>query len=180
MVIETMPKRITAADLLAMPDDGKRHELVAGESMELPPPILEHGETQANVGRILGNFVLPRKLGKVFTEAGFLIASDPDSVRAPDVACISARRIAAGRLPAYFTGAPDIAIEIVSPSSSEPEALMWLDAGSAIVWMLYPDSRSAKVYRPGRNAAALGADGVLDAAPVLDGFSARVSDLFPF
>lgn len=184
MVIETMPKRITVADLLAMPDDGKRHELVAGELIELPPPILEHGETQANVGRILGNFVLPRKLGKVFTEAGFLIASDPDSVRAPDVAFISARRIAAGRLPAYFAGAPDIAVEIVSPSSSEPEALaralMWLDAGSAIVWMLYPDSRSAKVYRPGRNVAILGADGVLDAAPVLEGFSARVADLFPF
>lgn len=184
MVIETIPKRITAADLLAMPDDGKRHELVAGELMELPPPILEHGETQANVARILGNFVLPRKLGRVFTEAGFLISVDPDSVRAPDVSFISAGRIAAGGLPAYFPGAPDIAVEIVSPSSSEPEALaralMWLEAGSAMVWMLYPDSRSAKVYRPMRSVIELGADDVLDAAPVLDGFAAKVSDFFLF
>ncbi len=184
MVIETIPKRITAADLLAMPDDGKRYELVAGELMELPPPILEHGETQANVGRILGNFVIPRKLGKVFTEAGFLIAENPDSVRAPDVSFISAGRVASGRLPAYFRGAPDIAVEIVSPSSSEPEAaaraLMWLEAGSAAVWMLYPESRSAKVYRPMRNVVELGADDVLDAAPVLDGFAVKVSDFFLF
>ena len=184
MIVETIPRRITADDLLAMPDDGKRHELVAGELTELPPPILEHGGIQANVGRILGNFVIPRRLGMVFTEAGFLIDVDPDTVRAPDVAFISARRIPEGGLPAYFPGAPDIAIEVVSPSGSEPEALAraltWLEAGSAAVWTLYPDSRSAKVYRTMRNVVELGEDDVLDAAPVLDGFSVRVSDLFPF
>ena len=57
---------------------------------------------------------------------------------------------------------------------------MWLDAGSAAVWMLYPDSRSVKVYRPSRNVAALGEDDILDAAPVLVGFSVKVSDLFPY
>jgi len=184
MIVEAIPKRITADDLLAMPDDGKLHELVAGELTEAPPPILEHGEIQANVGRILGNFVIPRRLGRVFTKAGFLITTDPDTVRAPDVAFISAWRIPEGGLPAYFPGAPDIAIEVVSPSSSEPEAvvraLTWLEAGSAAVWTLYPDSRSVKVYRPSRNVVTLGDDDVLDAAPVLVGFSVKVSDLFPF
>ena len=87
-------------------------------------------------------------------------------------------------MPAYFPGAPDIAIEVVSPSSSEPEALAraltWLEAGSAAVWMLYPDSRSVKVYRPSLNVITLGENDVLDAAPVLVGFSVKVSDLFPF
>ena len=127
---------------------------------------------------------IPRRLGRVFTEASFLIASDPDTVRAPDVAFISAWRIPEGGLPAYFPGAPDIAIEVVSPSSSEPEAvaraLTCLEAGSAAVWMLYPDSRSVKVYRPPRNVVTLEADDVLDAAPVLVGFLVKVSDLFPF
>ena len=111
---------------------------------------------------------IPRRLGRVFTEAGFLIATDPDTVRAPDVAFISAGRIPVGGLPAYFPGAPDIAIE-VSPSSSEPEAvaraLTWLEAGSAAVWMLYPDSRSVKVYRPSRNVAALEADDATFSTP---------------
>ena len=98
------------------------------------------------------------------------------------MAFVSADRLPYGDLPGYLPFAPDIAVEVVSPSdtpsAAHARALMWLDAGSALVWMLFPDSRSATVYRPNGDVFALGEDDILDAAPVLDGFSVKVSELF--
>ena len=132
----------------------------------------------------LGGFVRPRRLGAAFTETGFLISRNPDTVRMPDVAFVSVERLPqGGGLPSgYFPFAPDIAVEVVSrtdtPSAARARALMWIEAGSALVWMLFPDSRSATVYRADGGVVALGEDDVLDAAPVLDGFSVRVSEFF--
>ena len=184
MTTATMPRLMTADDLLAMPDDGMRRELVNGELTELtPPPEFTHGETQLNAGAILRQFVRPRGLGRVTTDAGYRISADPDTVRSPDAAFVSARRLrGVGRPRGYLPFAPDIAVEVVSPSATRAEtherALMWLDAGSALVWMLFPESRSVTVYRPDGGITALGEDDVLDAAPVLDGFSVRVSEFF--
>ena len=186
MTTATMPRPVTAKEFAIMPhDDDMRRELVNGEVMELPPnPMPSHGNTQLNAGMALGGFVRPRRLGVAFTETGFLISRNPDTVRLPDVAFVSAERLPqGGGLPSgYFPFAPDIAVEVVSPSATRSEtyerALMWLDAGSALVWMLFPDSRSVIVYRPDGDITALGEDDILDAAPVLDGFSVRVSEFF--
>ena len=185
MTTATMPRLITAKEFAMTPHNDMRRELVNGEVMELPPsPMPSHGNTQLNAGMALGGFVRPRRLGVAFTETGFLISRNPDTVRLPDVAFVSAERLPeGGGLPSgYFPFAPDIAVEVVSPSATRLEtherALMWLDAGSALVWMLFPESRSAAVYRPNGDITALGEDDVLDAAPVLDGFSVKVSEFF--
>ena len=184
MTTATMPRLMTADDLLAMPDDGMRRELVNGELTDLtPPPEFTHGETQLNAGAILRQFVRPRGLGRVTTDAGYRISADPDTVRSPDAAFVSARRLrGVGRPRGYLPFAPDIAVEVVSPSATRSEtherALMWLDAGSDLAWTLFPESRSATVYRPNGDITALGEDEILDAAPVLDGFSVRVSEFF--
>ncbi len=180
----TLAKPITAEEFLLMPDDGKRHELVEGELTELtPPPGWVHGKTQSNTSGVLREFVRPRRLGDVVTETGFVISTDPDTVRAPDVAFVSAGRLPKGEPPAgYLRLVPDIAAEVVSPSDTASEirsrVRMWLEAGCRLVWVVYPASRSVTVYRSMSDVTMLEADDVLDGAPVLDGFGVSVSDLF--
>ena len=185
MTTAAMPRPVTAKEFALTPhDDDMRRELVNGELVELPPsPMPSHGSTQSNAAGVVREFVRPRRLGVAFTETGFLISRNPDTVRLPDAAFVSARRLrGVGRPRGYLPFAPDIAVEVVSPSATRAEtherALMWLDAGSALVWMLFPESRSATVYRPNGDITALGEDDILDAAPVLDGFSVRVSEFF--
>ena len=183
MTTATIPRLMTAKEFAMMPDDDMRHELVNGEVIELsPPPGYVHGRSQTRASFFLEAFAYPRGLGETTSDTGYLVSRDPDTVRAPDVAFVSADRLPYGDLPGYLPFAPDIAVEVVSPSDTPSDAreraLMWLDAGSALVWMLFPDSRSVTVYRPNGDVFTLGEDDVLGAAPVLDGFSVKVSDLF--
>ena len=185
MTTLAMPKLVTAEEFAMIPEcDGTRLELVNGEVKELPPsPMPIHGSTQMNAGLALGGFVRPRRLGAAFTETGFLISRNPDTVRMPDVAFVSVDKLPGDRPPdSYFPFAPDIAVEVETrsdtPSAARARALMWLDAGSALVWMLFTESRSATVYRADGTITRLGENDILDAAPVLDGFSVKVSEFF--
>ena len=184
MTTAAIPRLMTAEEFALTPhDDDMRLELVNGEVMELsPPPGYAHGRSQTRAAFFLESFAYPRGLGETTSDTGYLISRDPDTVRAPDVAFVLAERLPDGDLPGYLPFAPDIAVEVVSPSDAASDAyaraMMWLDAGSPLVWMLFPDSRSIAVYRPDGSAATLGEDDILDAAPVLDGFSVRVSELF--
>ena len=185
MTTATIPRFVTAEEFAMIPDcDDARLELVKGEVIALPPsPMPSHGSTQMNAGLALGGFVRPKRLGAAFTETGFLISRNPDTVRMPDVAFVSADKLPGDRPPDwYFPFAPDIAVEVETrsdtPSAARARALMWLDAGSALVWMLFTESRSATVYRADGTTETLGEDDILDAAPVLDGFSVKVSEFF--
>ena len=183
MTTATIPRLVTAEEFAMMPDDEMRHELVNGEVIELSgPPMPTHGRTQVKAASVLARFAERGGHGEAFIWTGFLISRDPDTVRAPDVAFVLAGRLPDGDLPGYLPFAPDIAVEVVSPSdtpsAARARALMWLDAGSALVWMLFPDSRSVTVYRADGTIATLGEDDILDAAPVLDGFFVKISDLF--
>ena len=185
MTTLVLPKLMTAEEFAMMDDcDDARLELVNGEVMELPPsPFPSHGMSQSNAVMSLGGFVRPRRLGAALTETGFLISRNPDTVRMPDVAFVSADKLPRDRPPdGYFPFAPDIAVEVITrsdaPSAARERALMWLDAGSALVWLMFTASRAITVYYPNGDVTTLGEDDVLDAAPVLDGFSAKVSEFF--
>ena len=184
MTTATTLKPITAAEFAMMPDCDERLELVNGELAEMPPTTSpSHGMTQGKAANVLERFAARAWDGEVFVETGFLISQNPDTVRAPDAAFVSADRLPDGDLPrAYFPFAPDIAVEVISPSETlsdaRERALMWLDAGSALVWTLFPESRSVTAYRSDGEIISLGEDDVLDAAPVLDGFSVKASALF--
>src|SRR5205809_1033422 len=108
---------ITAEALVALPDDGQRHELVRGELRTMAADGAEHGMVAGRVFGKLYAHVDPHGLGDLFAaETGFLIARQPDTVRAPDVAIVMAGRLAAARPPSGFAAlAPDLVVEVVSP-----------------------------------------------------------------
>ena len=180
----TKSKLMTAEELLNMPDDGRRYELIEGKLIELaPPPGTRHGYTQFRIGLRLEQFVGPRGLGIIITEAGFLVSVDPDTVRAPDVAFVATDRVPEGDLPAgYLPFAPDLLVEVVSPSDRavdvQDKVRMWLDAGTKLVWVAYPSTKSVAAYRSSTDVTIVEGDQPLDGAPVLEGFSIPVSRLF--
>ena len=184
MTTLAIPKLITAEEFAMMDEfDDVRRELVNGELVDLPPNPPSHGISQVNAGMALMGFVRPRRLGAALIRSGFHISRNPDTVRAPDVAFVSADKLPGDRLPdSYFPFAPDIAVEVItrsdSPSAARVRARIWLDAGSPLVWLMFTASRTVAVYRPNGEIETLGEDDILDAAPVLDGFSMKVSEFF--
>ena len=177
-------KLMTADELLKLPDDGKRYELLEGVLNEMSPAGAAHGFVALNAAVILRQFVQSRGLGAAFAaETGFVISTDPDTVRAPDAAFVAAARLPAGDLPTgYLRLAPDFVVEVVSPSDTASElqskVCTWLDAGCRLVWVVYPATRSVTVYRFRDDVRVLGEKDILDGSPVFHGFSAEVRDLF--
>ena len=177
-------KLMIAEELLKLPDDGKRYELIEGVLNEMALPGTAHSLTAMRAGAILFDFVHQRDLGAVFAaETGFVLSTNPDTVRAPDAAFVAAERLPAGDLPAgYLRLAPDLTVEVVSPSDSASEiqgkVCAWLDAGCRLVWVVYPATRSVTVYRSREDIRVLREEDVLDGSPVFEGFSAEVRDLF--
>ena len=179
----TKPKLITADELLAMPrGDGRKYELIRGVLVEKVPTGRSHAAVVTPIAIVLGSFVLSRDLGEVHTgEPGYLLEIGPDTVRAPDVAWI-----ASGRLPddtiGYPNLAPDLAVEVKSPSNSNPEmrrkAEMWLSFGTRQVWVADPDTTAITVYRPGADPIELGEDDTIDGGDLLPDFTAPVWSLF--
>ena len=179
----TKPKLMTADELLAMPrDDGKRYELIRGVLVEKMPTGRPHAIVVNFIAFVLSSFVIPRDYGEIQTgDPGYLLEVGPDTVRAPDIAWI-----APGRIPEDATGytnlAPDLAVEVKSPSNSHPQlrrkAEMWLSFGCRLVWVADPDTSTVTVYRPSVDPVALSGDDIIDGADLLPEFAAPVWSLF--
>ena len=183
----TARKVMTADDLLALPDDGKRHELVRGELIEMPSPSVMHGIVADNFGWLIGGFVRANNLDFVSTsEVGIYIEQDPDTVRAADYTLISRQRIAAPIPPRGYVLdlVPDLVVEVVAPGYSSAavndKTRMWLDAGVRLVMTAYSDDRAVVAHRDDGTIERFGVDDILTAAPVLPGFSCAVADIFPY
>jgi len=182
--VAIQPKLMTAEELLRIPDDGMDHELVKGELRTMPPPGIRHEAIALRVALRFGPFIEAHELGVIVGGPGFRIEHDPDTVRAPDFAFIAAGRLPAGELPAgYADFAPDLVVEVVSPSDSAVDVHekieQWLAAGARMALVLYPARRSMAVYRSASDIRLLGPDDVFDGADVLPGFTCLVRDLFP-
>ena len=175
---------ITADDLLRLSSDGVRGELIRGALSETTPTGHEHGQIAARLVVRLGNFVQPRKLGILtVSDSGVQLEHDPDTVREPDVAFFSAEKSPPDeRVTGYAQVAPDLAVEIVSPSDRLPavndKALMWLRYGVRLVWVVRPDERRVDVHRDGHPVVALTESDALDGLDVLPGFSCPVREIF--
>ncbi len=180
----TQTKLLTADDLLRLYSQGVRGELIRGVLCETMPTGQEHGEIAAVLAAELVVFTRARKLGRVTaSDAGVWLERDPDTVREPDVAYFSAERMPPGvRVTGYSETAPDLVVEIASPSDSRPKvhdkARMWLSHGVRLVWVVHPDTRTVDVHRADRDAATLGEDDALDGLDVLPGFSCPVKTVF--
>jgi Uma2 family endonuclease len=175
----------SAEDLLKLPSgEGKRYELIEGRLRVMCAAGFEHGRVTATAARMLGNHVHATGLGLTLgAETGVILARDPDTVRAPDAAFVShARADAVGPTLGFWPGgAPDLAIEVVSPDDSRPyvraKALNWLDAGASAVLVLDPPSRSATVYRPGGDVQSY-TEGTLDLSDAVPSWRVAVADFF--
>jgi Uma2 family endonuclease len=174
---------MTAQELLEYSNEPYRQELIDGILHEMEPPGFEHGRVAMTVGALLFAHVREHGLGFCTSEVGFKIASDPDTVRAPDVCFVAADRLPeAGAPTGYWLGPPDVAIEVVSPndrhSEIEAKALHWLEAGTRAVVVLDPPLRTATICRSRSDIHIVAGDEPLDLHDVVPGFAPRTGDLF--
>jgi len=169
---------MTADELLQLPEDGWKYELVQGELRKMSPTGEDHGYVAGKIMVSLGSFVYERNLGRVYiAEAGYRLARDPDTVRAPDVSFVRTERVR--KSSRFIEGAPDVAFEVVSPTDSYDEIDQrtrdFLRAGTTAVVIVNPRTKSARVHR---------ASGVTDVADVitipdvLPGWQLPLSELF--
>lgn len=151
----------------------------------MSPAGFRHGEVALRLGISLGQHVRARGLGRVLAaETGFVLARDPDTVRAPDVAFVKEARVPAAGSPAgFWSGAPDLTAEVVSPGPSYSEVKekvrAWLDAGCAMVLVLDPQDRSVTVFEGMDDVRILRGEDVLEGGEVVPDWTVPVRELFP-
>ena len=175
----TTPRLMTGDELAALPDDGMRHELVRGELTTMVPPGFEHGRIAGRLGARLGAHVLDERLGEIVSESGYVLEREPDTVRAPDVAFVSAGRDLTG---ATFPAAvPDLVAEVVSPGDRygevDEKTEAWLAAGARMVLVVNPRRRTVEVHRPGRPMRTLAEHDTLDGEDVVAGWRLELAEL---
>jgi Uma2 family endonuclease len=175
----TTSTRLTYADLVAMPEDGKRHELIDGEHFVTPSPTLRHQLVLGNLYLDLAGYVEANGLGKAFFAPLDVVLSDYDVVE-PDLLFVTTERLERiGR--AYIHAAPDLAVEVLSPGTRRIDATKKLRVyekfGVAEYWMIDPDAEWVEVHR----AASAGGHGLHHVARLLRerGDGPLTSPLFP-
>ena len=174
----------TADELLRMPKDNFRYELVEGVLTKMAPAGFEHGEIAVNLAFLLMQHVKANKLGTVLAaETGFKLASNPDTVLAPDVSFVRREEVdRVGRTKKFWPGAPDLAVEVMSPDDgvrkTDEKAKSWLAFGARLVWVVNPNRRTISVYRQSTDMVELGEGDSLDGQDVVPGFRCSVKEIF--
>ncbi len=175
---------MTADELLAMPHHGYRYELVQGELRQMEFPGRQHGRIAAQIGGCLGAFVATNGLGETYAAGtGFIIGTAPDTVRAPDVSFVSRERAeATAEERGFFPGAPDLAVEVISPNDRYSEIKEresdWLRAGTQMVVVIDPHQLTATVYRAPDDVCVLTEGDMLDGGDVVPGWKMPLADIF--
>lgn len=181
---ETQNRLITADELFMMPNTKRGCELVRGRLIKYMPTGMIHGIVATQIGQALSNFVRANNLGIVLAaETGFYIFQTPDTVRAPDSAFVGSDKLAKhGITEKFFPDAPDLTVEVVSPSDRkkdiEEKVKDYLSAGVKLVWIIYPQNRIAAVYRQNNIVSILREDDEFDGEEFLPNFRLALSELF--
>jgi Uma2 family endonuclease len=166
---------MTVEEFSRLPGDGACHEINAGELITLPPPKSMHSRLARSVFIAIHAHLQKEGLREVYMEAGYVLSREPLTIRQPDISVLSKERIQATGEDSYFEGAPELAVEIVSPSDSaedlEVKVRQYLSAGAKQVWVLYPKPRQVYVWGANEVDIFMGDD-------VLPGFAVKVSELF--
>ena len=181
--LTTSADLVTADELIAMSEDGCQFELVRGNIIRIPWAGLQHARLVADVSHHLWNHNKTEDLGEVFARVGYMLESDPDTVRAPDASFISRERLEEfGETDGYWPGAPDLVVEVISPSDKytdvEAKVSGWLASGARMVIVVNPRRRSVRVHRSPTEVDDLLEGDTLDGGDVVPGWSMQVSGLF--
>lgn len=179
----TDAKLMTAEALSRLPRGRERHELVRGVLRTMPLATWPEAIAGSNFTHSLRPYESDRRPHAVLTGVGFQLSWDPDTVRAPDVAFLSPRRLREVEgVTGYIPGAPDLAVEVVSPTDLYLDVhdtiAEWLENGARVVFVVNPRRQTVAVHRYGQPVVNLGLDGVLTAEEVVPGWSLAVRDLF--
>jgi Uma2 family endonuclease len=162
----------------------RRYELIRGELKVMSPGKPLPGIVCARIAAALTNFVEAKKLGMAFgAETGFVVERDPDTVLGVDASFVSRERLAAVEdWDKFFPFAPDLAVEVLSPSNTAKEinekVAFYFAAGSRAVWVINPKRRTAVVYTSPSEFRTLNEQDTLGGGDVLPGFELKLSELF--
>jgi Uma2 family endonuclease len=164
-----------------LPDDGMHHELIEGELQTLPPPKSKHSEVARRASRAL-EVLEKHQLGRVHMEAGYKLTDDPPTWIQPDVSFLREERATATDPDGFFLGAPELAVEVISPSESavdvERKVELLLAHGSQVVWVIYPRTQKAHVFLSDGTASIRGIQDSLTLPGILPDWTLPVASLF--
>jgi len=181
MVAKTL---MTAVELESVPDDGYQYELMDGELIRMPPSQPDRSSVGVMFSAYLVAHVVPPRLGMVFgADAGFWFAANPDTVLAPDCAFVRGDRLPARTdRRGFWRVAPDLVVEVVSPSDRRTAVLAKVDRylgyGVRLVVFVWPPTRTMTLHRAGHDVEELSQGDVFDAGDVVPGFRLPVTVLF--
>jgi len=182
-IVDLPVKYWTADELFDLPADNNRYELVQGELIPMSPTTILHGKLLVRMGHFLFEFVDRHDLGDVYGgDSGFILGKNPDVVRAPDVAFVRRERIEDVPETGFWELAPDLVVEIISPSESagmvKDKVTDYLTAGTRMIWLIFPRTQSAQVYHSLDQSRILTPADSLEGEDVLPGFSLPLKELF--
>jgi Uma2 family endonuclease len=179
--MSTTATLLTAEQFLEIAD-GRRCELVRGELVEMSPVKKKHSWIVLLLGSWMVPYARRQKLGMVGTELGFILSRNPDVVRAPDIYFVTRARWGDLDANGFFEGAPDLAVEVLSPddraSQVSEKVREYFAAGSKMVWIVDPENRMVTVYRSASEAHVLSGRHSVAAEALLPGFSFVVEEVF--
>jgi Uma2 family endonuclease len=178
--------RVTAEDLWRLGEGDIRRELVNGEVVEMAPVGGVHGRVTLKISRKLAEHTETHGGGEVLVgDVGFVLSvpTDPERVRAPDVAFVSSHRLPGGQIPeGFFSGAPDLAVEVLSPTDNplhiQQKVRDYLEAGARLVWIIAPQAKTVTVYRTDGSARLLREQESLEGEDVLPGLTIPLAEVF--
>lgn len=174
-------RELTADDLLA--DRWKGYELVDGEPREKHTGA-ESEEIAVEIAHCFRAYLKGKGLGRIgSSNTGY--ACFPDGhrkLRKPDASFVKLDRLPEGRFPkGHCAVHPDIAVEVISPTEESEETMQkvqdFLSAGTTLVWVVYPETRVAVVFRGDGSSNCIDEQGVLSGEDALPGFEVRLADV---
>ena len=175
---------MTAEELMELPEDGFRYELINGELEKMPPPGPPHGRIAMRLSIYLGQFILDQGLGEAFAaETGFKLTSNPDTVLAPDFSFVTNERFAEGsKTEGYWPGPPNLAVEVLSPSDRpgkvKQKIARWFSFGTTQVWIVDPKHSTITVYRSPEEMTTFSGLDYLEAPDLFPGFRISLDRIF--
>jgi Uma2 family endonuclease len=175
---------MTAEELMELPDDGFRYELINGELEKMPSPGPPHGRIAFRLSFYLGQFFMDRGLGEGFAnDTGFKLTSNPDTVLAPDFAFVTSEHYAEkSKTVGYWPGPPDLAVEVLSPSDRPSKVKQkisrWFSFGTKQLWIVDPKHSTVTIYRSPSDTTTFSGSDYLEAQDLFPGFRLSLDKIF--